>query len=110
MQRLKWKTPFEFYHGAKPDMTKIRTFGCGAYVYLPDEIRPNKLSPRSELMIFLGSAGGKNFKFMRHLSGNVKFVSPTAMFDESYFPKCPKSIPNDKIHREKVEAPRSPSP
>ncbi|KAF7785108.1 hypothetical protein Agabi119p4_1273 [Agaricus bisporus var. burnettii] len=110
MQRLKWKTPFEFYHGAKLDMTKIRTFGCGAYVYLPDEIRPNKLSPQSELMIFLGSAGGKNFKFMRHLSGNVKFVSPTAMFDEGYFPKCPKSIPNDKIHREKVEAPRSPSP
>ncbi|XP_006453759.1 hypothetical protein AGABI2DRAFT_45720, partial [Agaricus bisporus var. bisporus H97] len=54
MQRLKWKTPFEFYHGSKPDMTKIRTFGCGAYMYLPDEIRPNKLSPRSELMIFLG--------------------------------------------------------
>jgi len=25
-------------------------FGCGAYVFLPEEVRANKLTPKSELM------------------------------------------------------------
>jgi hypothetical protein len=38
MQCLKWKTPFELFHGTKPDLSTARVFGCGAHVFLPDEI------------------------------------------------------------------------
>ncbi|KAF7773627.1 hypothetical protein Agabi119p4_5794 [Agaricus bisporus var. burnettii] len=98
MQRVKWKTPYELFYGTKPDLSKIRVFGCGAYVYLPKEIRKNKLSSRSELMIFLGYQG-PNYQFMRHQNGNVIFVSPTALFDETFLPKCDKSKPGNLERR-----------
>jgi len=47
------------------------------------------LSPKSELMIFLGYKDGvKGFLFMR-LPNNVLFTGATALFDEKLFPKCP---------------------
>jgi hypothetical protein len=38
MQRLKWKTPHELFYGTRPNLSLIRVFGCGAHVFLPDEI------------------------------------------------------------------------
>jgi len=49
----------------KPDLSKLHVFGCGAYVFLPKEVRANKLSPRSELMTYIGyETGIKGWKFM----------------------------------------------
>jgi hypothetical protein len=109
MQCQKWKTPFESFNGTKPDLSDARVFGCGAHVFLPNEIRKNKLSACSELMIFLGF-DGSNYKFMR-LPNNVLFVSPQAVFDEAYFPKCPMLKPSSDI-RKRIEenAPRLLSP
>ncbi|PIL26313.1 hypothetical protein GSI_12069 [Ganoderma sinense ZZ0214-1] len=53
-RRLEWRTPYELLNGTKPDISHLRVFGCGAYVFLPPEVRKNKLSPKSELMIYLG--------------------------------------------------------
>ena len=51
--------------------------------------RKNKLSPKSELMVYLGvGAGNHNFKFM-HLKNNVIFMAAQALFDKQMFPKCP---------------------
>ncbi|EIN03896.1 hypothetical protein PUNSTDRAFT_139201 [Punctularia strigosozonata HHB-11173 SS5] len=49
------------------------------------------MSPKSELMIYIGVADGMetNFKFMR-LPNNVIFTSAHALFDETLFPKCAK--------------------
>ena len=89
MRRLEWRTPYELLHGSKPDISHLRVFGCGAYVFLPPEVRKNKLSPKSELMIYLGvGAGNHNHKFMR-LKNNVIFTAAQALFDEHMFPKCP---------------------
>ncbi|PIL36305.1 hypothetical protein GSI_01968 [Ganoderma sinense ZZ0214-1] len=52
--RLEWRTPYELLNGTKPDISHLCVFGCGAYVFLPPEVRKNKLSPKSELMIYLG--------------------------------------------------------
>ncbi|KAF7760390.1 hypothetical protein Agabi119p4_11066 [Agaricus bisporus var. burnettii] len=49
-------------------------------------------------MIFLGYQG-PNYQFMRHQSGNVVFVSPTALFDEAFLPKCDKSKPGNLERR-----------
>ena len=94
MSRLKWKTPFELLHGKKPDISHLRVFGCGAYVYLPREKRANKLAPRAELMTYLGVPEGvKGYLFMR--PNNTLFNAGTAQFIENMFPKCLR--PSDHV-------------
>jgi len=56
--------------------------------FLPEDVRVNKLSPKSELMISLRyKEGVKGFLFM-HTTNNVLFTGATALFDEKLFPKC----------------------
>ncbi|KAL7284806.1 hypothetical protein ACG7TL_002116 [Trametes sanguinea] len=89
LRRHKWRTPYEVLNGEAPSIRHLRVFGCGAYVHLPPAVRPNKLSPKSELMVYIGVApGGHGFRFMRS-PNNVIFTSAYALFDETMFPKCP---------------------
>jgi transposase InsO family protein len=84
---LKWQTPFEALTGNKPDISKMRVFGCGAYVFIPPTRRHNKLSPKSELMTYLREVEGmKGYCFMRN--GNIVYYSAQALFDEELFPRC----------------------
>ncbi len=88
IHRLEWQTPYELLNGTKPDISQLRIFGCGAYVFLPPKICKNKLLPKSELMIYLGvGAGNHNHKFMC-LPNNVIFTAAQVLFDKSLFPKC----------------------
>jgi len=65
MKRLDWKTPLEIRIGVIPNFTKYKVFGCAAYVYLPEEVQPNKMGPRSELMTYISyEPGTKGYKFM----------------------------------------------
>jgi len=43
-------------------------------VYLPNEVRANKLTLRSELMIFIGYEDN-GYRFICHTQGNVIFCS-----------------------------------
>ena len=84
-----YKMPFERLQCTKPDAAHLRVFGCGAYVFLPEDICTNNLSPRSELMTFIGlSKGTKGYIFMRS-PNNIVFTAIQALFDETLFPKCP---------------------
>jgi len=51
---LKWQTPFEALRNKKPDVSHLHIFRCGAYVFLLEDVRANKLSPISETMVYLG--------------------------------------------------------
>ena len=89
MKRLEWRTPSEWLTGIRPSIDHLRVLGCAAYVFIPAEVRTNKLSPKSELMTYLGTApGGKGWIFMR-TPNNIVFTAAQAIFDESMFPKCP---------------------
>jgi hypothetical protein len=84
-----YKMLFERLHHTKPDVAHPRVFGCGAYVFLPEDVQSNNLSPRSELMTFIGlSEGTKCYIFMRSPNNNV-FTAIQALFDETLFPRCP---------------------
>jgi len=49
----------------KLDLSKLHVFGCGAYMFLPEEVRANKLTPKSELMTYIRyETGIKGWKFM----------------------------------------------
>ena len=81
--------PSERLQHTKPDVAYLRVFGCRAYVFLPEDMQSNNLSPRSELMTFIGlSEGTKGYIFMRS-PNNVIFTAIQALFDETLFPKCP---------------------
>jgi hypothetical protein len=56
--RLDWRTPYELINNEVPDISHLCVFGCGAYVHLPPDTRKNKLSPKSELMVYLGRPSG----------------------------------------------------
>jgi hypothetical protein len=107
-RRLNWQTPFQMLNKEKPDVTHLRVFGCAAYVFIPVEVRTNKMSPKSELMVYLGNhPGGKGWIFMRG-PNNIVFSAAQATFDESLFPRCPHTIPR-KTTRLQLPAPINPS-
>jgi hypothetical protein len=89
LRRSNWKTPYENLHKCKPDVSHLRVFGCSAYVFIPEEVRLNKLAPHAELMTFVGyKEGTKGYLFMRKPS-NVLYTATHALFDETLFPNCP---------------------
>jgi transposase InsO family protein len=61
-------TPYELYHGKKPDVSKLRTFGCEVYVYKRSP-RKTKLEDRSSKGIFLGysTKAKANFVYIEEL-------------------------------------------
>src|SRR5258708_26796875 len=58
LRRHNWQTPYQLLYGDKPSVEHLKIFGCGAYVFIPAEVRKNKLAPRSEIMTYLGNAPG----------------------------------------------------
>ena len=76
------ETPFEAWHGRKPDVHYMRTFGCVVHVR---EARPGlkKLDDRSRPMIFVGyEAGTKGYRAYEPSTGRV-VITRDAVFDES---------------------------
>jgi hypothetical protein len=75
------KTPFEAWHGKKPKVNHLRTFGCTAYV---KSVGPGlkKLSDRSKKMVFIGyESGTKGYRFFDP-TDNKLVVSRDVVFDE----------------------------
>ena len=88
IQHHNWKTLFENLEHTKPDMTHLHVFRCGAYVFLLEEVRTNKLNPKSELMTFTGyPTRTKGYLFMRS-PNNVLYTAVQALFDETLYLKC----------------------
>jgi len=55
----------------------------------------NKLTPRSELMIFIRYEDN-SYRFIRHIQGNVIFCSTQAIFDKGHFSRCSSSHPREQ--------------
>ena len=67
MCRHNWHTPYEVLNKKQPDIAHLHVFGCATYVHLHEDVRANKMAPKSELMVYLGVAPGNdaNYLFMR---------------------------------------------
>ena len=88
IKRLKTKTPYEALNRDKPDISHLRILGCGAYVFLHEDMWQDVLLPHAKLMTFIGFTGGvKGSKFMRNT--NTIFHPTKAVFDENMYPQCP---------------------
>jgi hypothetical protein len=78
---LKGMTPFEAWHGRKPDVSFLCTFGCMGHV---KETRPGlaKLADRSTPMVLLGyEAGSKAYRLYDPRARRV-CISRDVVFDE----------------------------
>ena len=99
---LNWQTPYQLLNNERPSVEHLQVFGCGAYIYIPAEMRANKLTPRSKLMVYLGNAPGANcFTFMRS-PNNVLYYATHCIFDELLFPRCKvlEKWPNTRVHEQ----------
>ena len=106
MKRLDWKSPNEVFNNKQPDVSYLRVFGCGAYVFIPKNRQKNKLSLKREAMIFIGyEARLKSYLFMD--ASNMIHSSPDATFDEQWFPKCKNSKPFECLEPDKQPRPSS---
>jgi hypothetical protein len=47
--------PFEFVKGIKPDLSKLRIFGCTAYAYIDPSRRDGKFADRAKTYIYVGN-------------------------------------------------------
>jgi hypothetical protein len=83
------------------------SFFFGAYVHIPKETWVNVLSPKSELMVYLGHIEGIKACTFMQLSNNTVYTSTTALFDETLFPKCNKSSSKGTTC---LNEPRAPKP
>jgi transposase InsO family protein len=83
MSCINWKTPYQLLNNEIPDISHLRVFGCGTYVHIPESRRKNKLSPKSELMIYLGRPSGMKGDMFMH-TPNTLFYSDKALLMKCY--------------------------
>ncbi|CAN6310868.1 unnamed protein product [Urochloa humidicola] len=79
---LKGKTPFEAWHGYKPDVSFLRTFGCVGHV---KKTKPflSKLEDRSSPMVLLGYEHGSKAYRMYDPEAHKVVLSRDVVFDEA---------------------------
>src|SRR5258707_1647515 len=86
-----YKMPIENLKGSKPDISYFKVFGCEAWVYISKERCQNKLSPKSEVMTFIGyDPSTKGYKFMTR--ENKIFISSHALFIKSRYPRAKREV------------------
>ena len=76
-------TPEARYSGKVPDISKLKIFGCLAYVHVPKDAR-KKLDSKTRMCKFLGiDSNSKAFRLFDSQTGKV-IISRNAVFDESH--------------------------
>jgi hypothetical protein len=86
-------TPYELWHGSKPDVSHLRTWGCVSYVHLQKDQRLNNLAPHSLKCIFIGY--GDEYKAWRFWSPSQKrlYISRDVIWAEDHFYYPPRLDP-----------------
>ena len=80
-------TPYELWHGVKPDLAGLRVFGAPAYKHIPKQLR-RKLDSKTEKGIFVGyEPGAKAYRLF--INGSIK-ISKDVQVDESFATSKPK--------------------
>ncbi len=69
---LHGRTPFEIFHGKKPDLSHLRVWGCQCFIAIPPELH-TKGGPRCFEGLFIGYEENRVKWRVRDLSGKVHF-------------------------------------
>ena len=76
-------TPFELWHGHKPNLDNLRIFGCIAFAFVP-EVKRNKLDARATKSIFIGYGEANGYKAYKLFNPTTQriFFSRSVVFQE----------------------------
>ncbi|PLW38782.1 hypothetical protein PCASD_12562 [Puccinia coronata f. sp. avenae] len=86
---IQFKSPYELWHGAAPDLSHLVPFGCRAVKYLEKSDRASKFSPSGVEAIFLGYDGNhRSYKFS---------YDSTTLFDFSALQSAPLESSSARI-------------
>ncbi|CAI7865162.1 unnamed protein product [Closterium sp. NIES-53] len=85
-------TPFEAWSRTKPNLSRLRTFGCLSYYHVPDPLR-HKLQPKARAAIYLGIAANERAWRVWDLSDKRVVTSQDVVFDEDKFPTKEQPTP-----------------
>jgi len=89
-------TPYELFHGVRPNVAHLRPFGCRAWVHVPSALR-GKLSPRAVEGIFVGyGVDQKGYRIL--VDGKVE-TSRDVRFAESADALLPSSRTRPAVPR-----------
>jgi hypothetical protein len=75
-------TPYELWHGKKPQLSFLRVWGCEVYV---KKLHPDKLETKSEKCIFVGYPRETIGYTFYHPAEGKTFVAKTGQFLEKEF-------------------------
>ncbi len=79
---VKPRLPWEHWHGIKPDLTKLRVFGCSVFFYDPDR----KMDFNAKRGVFVGYTHDlANYQVLDLQTRKVK-ISNNVKFDENVYP------------------------
>lgn len=83
-------TPYEIWHGIKPDLSHVRVFGSDAFTHIP-KMHRRKLDPKAEKVILVEFSGdSQNYKLYNPRSKKI-VVSRDVMFNEKVTTSVKKS-------------------
>jgi transposase InsO family protein len=104
---LKGLTPYEAWHGHKPDVSHLREFGCDVWILDKSKNR-SKLHPRSHKMIFVGfDDGAKCIRYYDKATRRVK-RSRNFKFNENEEARIETvELPGLQAEGEKLDGPPS---
>ncbi|CAI7728504.1 unnamed protein product [Closterium sp. NIES-53] len=85
-------TPFEAWTGTKPNLSRLRTFGCLCYYHVPDPLR-HKLQPKARAAIYLGIVANECAWRVWDLGERRVITSRDVVFDEDKFPTKEQPTP-----------------
>lgn len=74
-------TPAEIWYNCKPNMEKIKVFGCNAFCFVPKEDRNGKLDSRSIKMVMMGYT--ENGYLLWHPDKEKMVSARNVIFDEN---------------------------
>lgn len=76
------KTPAELWHGKKPNLTNIKTFGCLAYIHIPKQFR-NKFDSKTKKCQMIGYSP-TGYRLWDPIKKKI-ISGYDIVFDENYF-------------------------
>lgn len=87
------KTPAEMWSNEKPDLTKLRVFGCSVYAWIPNQKR-KKLDAKSNNYVMVGYC--PNGYRLWDKKNRTVILARDCKFDESNYPykKVENNVPN----------------
>lgn len=83
-----YRNPYEIMMGRKPDVANIRTFGCIAYVHIPEARKTGNFGPRAMEGILVGFYQVNAYHIFFSELGKIVFLQDVT-FDESRVFKSP---------------------